>query len=345
MLSREILPVEAAGRSRHASTILMLPGGEILAAYFSGAGEAEPDVDIYLTRRVRGEGWSPPRRVSEETGIAHWNPVLAANRDGRILLFYKLGESISSWRTMVRESTDGGTNWDKARELVPGDRGGRGPVRNKPIALRDGAWLAGASLEREGRWTCFVDRSMDEGRTWTRSADIAIAGLERGGSGTAHPRGRPPAAISGQSLAGRGLIQPSLWEDEAGGAHALMRSSEGFVYRSDSDDGGASWCEPYPTTLPNNNSAIDLCRLENGLLVLAHNPSGRDWGPRTPLVLSTSKDSGGTWTQELRLDGGPGEYSYPAIIATPEAVLVSWTRNRKEFALARIEIREEPIGH
>ena len=339
VLSREILPVEAAGRSRHASTILRLPSGEILAAYFSGSGEAASDVDIYLTRRDEARGWSPPLRISDEIGIPHWNPVLAARPDGAILLFYKVGARISAWRTMVKFSFDGGANWDKARELVPGDEGGRGPVRNKPIVLRDGTWLAGASLERGSRWTCFADRSKDGGLTWTRSADIALD--DRGDETSKEPRrrGAAPAAVSAQSLIGRGLIQPTLWQESAGETHMLMRSSEGFVYRSDSEDEGVSWCGPYPTALPNNNSAIDLCRLDDGLLLLAHNPSGCDWGPRTPLVLSSSRDSGASWNRELCLDEGPGEYSYPAIVAAPEGALVAWTRNRSELAVALIDVQ------
>ena len=43
---------------------------------------------------------------------------------------------------------------------MPGDRGGRGPVKNKVIVLSDGTWLAGASLEPDA-WDVFVDRSGD----------------------------------------------------------------------------------------------------------------------------------------------------------------------------------------
>jgi predicted neuraminidase len=59
-----------------------------------------------------------------------------------------------------------------------------------------------------------------------------------------------------------GLIQPSLWcsdpEHGARHVHSLMRSTAGWVYRSDSDDGGRSWTTARRTRIPNNNSGGPL---------------------------------------------------------------------------------------
>jgi len=89
--------------------------------------------------------------------------------------------------------------------------------------------------------------------------------------------------VTDQSFKGKGVIQPTLWESEPGKVHMLLRSTESKIYRSDSSDGGKTWCTAYPTELPNNNSGIDLTRLQNGNLVLAYNPVEKDWGARTPL--------------------------------------------------------------
>jgi predicted neuraminidase len=63
------------------------------------------------------------------------------------------------------------------RELVAGQLS-RGPVKNKPVVLTDGAWLVGGSVKREsGESVLFVDRSGDGGKTWKRSADIMAAGI------------------------------------------------------------------------------------------------------------------------------------------------------------------------
>lgn len=156
--------------------------------------------------------------MAEVPGVPCWNPVLFADGE-RLLLFYKVGEEIPRWQTFIKESPDSGLTWSEGRELVPGDFGGRGPVKNKCIRLQDGALLAPASTEGAG-WACFTDRSEDGGRTWHRSPDVPF---ERG------------------MLSGSGTIQPTLWQDERGTVHMLMRSSEGAIYRSRSEDGGRSW--------------------------------------------------------------------------------------------------------
>jgi predicted neuraminidase len=331
ILLRELLPKEKEFKaSRHASTILPLGDGTVLAAYFAGTKEAEPDVDIYITRRNPNGIWTTPARASREEGIAHWNPVMAFRSNNEIVLFYKVGFRICEWKTMLRISRDNGESWNEPGELVPGDTGGRGPVRNKPIMLLDGTWLAGGSLERGALWTAFADRSEDDGRTWQRSADIAID-LTAAEPSSA----RAEIPVSEQSLLGRGVIQPTLWESAPSIIHMLLRSSEGCVYRCDSADGGKTWCDPYPTNIPNNNSALDLIQLDDGRLVLAHNPESSNWGKRTPLILSISENGGSEWTRAAVLDEGPGEFSYPAIVkGSSNSLFVSWTRNRTDIAFA-----------
>ena len=60
---------------------------------------------------------------------------------------------------MLITSEDMGYSWSKPRELVIGDIGGRGPVKNKIITLENGTWLAPASIETDTVWDAFVDIS------------------------------------------------------------------------------------------------------------------------------------------------------------------------------------------
>lgn len=291
----------------HAATLAFLGGGAFLAAWFGGAHEKNPDVAIWLSRRA-GRRWSPPRRVAKVRGSAHWNPVLFRAPGGRIHLFFKVGDTISAWETWTMTSDDQGATWSEPRALVPGDRGGRGPVKNKPIVLADKSWLAGASLESGGRWDAFVDRSVDGGRTWTAS---------------------DPVPLNHAAFPGSGVIQPTLWESRPGRVHMLLRSTAGYICRSDSDDSGLTWSPAAPTHLPHNNSGIDLARLADGRLVLAYNPvtSGR-----TPLSLAVSGDNGETWRRFADLEAGEGEYSYPAILPTRTGVAVAYTWKRQRIA-------------
>lgn len=307
----------------HASTLALLENGDIVASWFGGTHEKHPDVAIWLSRRQNGK-WSDPVKIADKENIPCWNPVLFNSPQGKLFLFYKVGKTIPNWKTMVMTSDDGGFTWSEPKELVEGDIGGRGPVRCKPIVLSNGAWLAPASIETWKSWDAFVDMSMDNGETWIKSEFIPI---------------------DHKKLKGKGIIQPTLWESEPGKVHMLLRSTEGFIYRSDSNDFGVTWSPAYPTELPNNNSGIDLIKMDNGILVLVYNPVSGNWAERTPIVCSISKDNGHTWEQKLILDKNhnpksreDGEFSYPAIIGKGDNVYISYTWRRKSIAFYELKL-------
>ncbi|MBQ7058012.1 MAG: exo-alpha-sialidase [Firmicutes bacterium] len=305
--------------SCHASSVLPMPDGRVFCAWFGGSREGAADVGIYLAEK-NGSAFDEPRLVasSEEP---HWNPVLFRKKDEAVCLFFKNGFSIPDWKTYVTESTDQGRTWSITRELVPGDdSGGRGPVRNHPIILKSGRILAPASVER-GRWRCFMDISDDGGLTWRRTGLIEARGYQ---------------AFDKEH--GRGIIQPALWEDEYG-VHALMRSGQGYIYRSDSVDDGRTWREAYPTQLVNNNSGIDLTRLEDGTLLLAHNPVSGNFASRTPLSLSASGDGGATRERLLDLETAEGEFSYPSIASEGNHIFLAYTWQRKNIVFREFEWR------
>ena len=292
----------------HASNVCPLPDGSVLAVWFAGEKEGSDDIAIWSSRKVDGV-WSKPVQTAHDINEPHWNPVVYARQDGTVMLFYKVGRNISQWYTKVRISNDNGVIWSEGKELVPGDRGGRGPVRCKVITLSDGSMLAGASTE-EGIWRAYADASHDGGATWELSGEITID-VTYNGENTAEDS---DIQVSVQSFYGRGVIQPTLWESGAGNVHMLLRSTEEQIYRADSEDFGKTWSKAYATGLPNNNSGIDVARCEDGTLVLCSNPVAKNWGPRTPITLQISKDNGLTWKKAVVLEDIPGEYSYPCVI-------------------------------
>lgn len=297
--------------SCHASTIVPIADG-YLCAWFGGTRESNPDVMIWLSR-YRNGSWQNPICVSEEAGVAHWNPVLFRDGD-TIFLFYKVGVHIHEWKTMVRTSRDEGETFTPPRELVPGDEtGGRGPVKNKPLKLSDGSLLCPASREYADKtWRVFADRSTDAFSSLIRTEFVMPA---------------DPTVK---------LIQPSFFEDAAG-VHMLMRSDRGVIYKADSTDFGKTWSEAYPTALPNNNSGIDLIDLPDGRVFLVSNPVNTNWGKRTPLTLSVSCDGGNSFEKVMDLETADGEFSYPAIIY--DGVLrITYTHMRERIAYAFIRV-------
>ncbi len=290
----------------HASTIAECADGSLLCAWFAGTEEKNPDVGIWMSRFADG-AWSAPVLGVKVSQTAHWNPVLFNDPSRGLFLFFKVGVDVPTWATFWMVSQDSGRTWSEAKELVPGDVGGRGPVKNKPIILSDGTWLAGASTEL-GAWIPFSDRSSDGGLTWERSADWAI----------------DKAVIKG-----KGGIQPTLWESAPGQVHALMRTCGQGIARTDSADGGRTWSKVYQTGLPNNNSGLDALRLEDGRILLIYNPVAKNWGERTPLTLAVSSDNGVTWRNLAHVENLEGEYSYPAIIRTRDGVAICYTWKRQ----------------
>ncbi len=298
--------------SCHASTVVRLADGALVCAWFAGTKESHPDVDIWQSR-WDGAAWSTPRIV---VGCARalWNPVLFAEGD-ELFLFYRRGVNVPAWESLVVRSSDGGRTYGPP-SLLPA--GFLGPIKNKPVRMSNGEWLCGSSTEPG--WECRMEVYAPRADRWVHAAAVALPGLPDG----------------------RGIIQPAVWESVPGYVHALMRSSEGQVYRTDSADYGRTWTDPVATDLPNNNSGLDATRLEDGRVALVFNPVGKNWGPRTPLHLMLSADNGANWSVPLVLEDQPGEYSYPAVIAVPGGVATTYTHCRKQVRFRQFRLDELP---
>lgn len=314
---KEWIFTEKITDSCHASTVLPLNDGSVIAAWFGGSSEQKNDVKIYTSVRTEEDGWSDPIVVSAADNVAHWNPVLFQKEDGTVVLYFKVGKTTEYWQTYYVTSTDG-RSWSTPRELVPGDNsGGRGPVKNKPIRLKDGTVLAPASTEIDDKYRCFVDISNDDGETWTKTAEIDSKYCTWF---------KVP------------MIQPTLWQSADGSVHMFTRTKVGKIYRSDSYDNGKTWCRAYATKLPNNNSGIDLDTDDQGRIFLAYNNIGIP-GIRTPLVLSVSTDDGKTFTKIKTFEKGLAEYSYPAVVVKGDTIHITYTYERDYIAYWQIKIK------
>lgn len=323
--------------SAHAATILATRDEGTLIAWFGGSWEKDPNVAIWTSKK-NGDTWTKPKKVAETRGTALWNPVLFELDADTIVLYFKQGATIPEWRTFYLVSKDCGNTWSNPRELVEGDKtGGRGPVKNKPIRLKNGNIAAPASLEGE-TWDACVDISEDNGQTWNMGGLVPIRRVGYNPQMIDRPYNR-------NYCYGKGIIQPTLWEDANEHLHMLTRSTSSTIFRSDSVDGGKTWCTAYATALPNNNSGIDLVKLPNGTLVLAYNATGNlpnyYKGPRTPLTLAYSEDNGDTWKELCVLEDGRGAFAYPSIICNENneiLVTYSWNRERVVFCKIKYEI-------
>jgi predicted neuraminidase len=305
--------------SCHASTIAQTADG-LVAAWFGGTDEGEPDVGIWLSRHD-GQKWSAPVEVANgvetpEKRYPCWNPVLFQNPDGPLFLFYKVGPNPSVWWGLLITSADGGKTWSRPRRLPEGILG---PVKNKPI-LYQGQLLCSSSTE-QGGWQGHIERTADGGQTWTKTGPLADWTKFR-------------------------IIQPTMLTHPEGKLQILCRSRQRKIVESWSSDGGVTWSPLAATQLPNPDSGIDAVNLKDGriLLVYNHTPLGR-----SPLNVAVSAD-GKTWQAALTLETERGEFSYPAVICTRDGhahITYTWKRNKiKHVAIdpAKLLPRDMPQG-
>jgi predicted neuraminidase len=318
IVSSEFIFETAPFPSCHASTIVETGAG-LVAAWFGGTAERNPDVGIWVSRRSNGT-WSAPVEVAngvQNPQLRHptWNPVLFQPRTGPLMLFYKVGPSPSTWWGMLTTSTDSGRTWAQPRRLPDGILG---PIKNKLVQVANGDLLAGSSTEFSG-WQVHFERSADNGTTWTTT----------------------PALNDGQEI---GAIQPSILFHRDGRLQAVGRTRNGKLFETWSDDQGKTWSKLALTTLPNPSAGIDAVTLLDGrqLLVYNHTANGR-----SPLNVAVSTD-GKQWQAALVLEDAPGqEFSYPAVIQTRDGmvhVTYTWHRTRiKHIVIDPSKLTLRPI--
>lgn len=298
-------------KNSHASTIVETPEG-LVAAWFGGTHENNPDVGIWISRNT-GNGWSTPIEVahgeeSKDVRYPTWNPVLFQPKEGPLMLFYKVGPSPSRWWGMLITSTDGGITWSEPKRLGEDEAIGHliGPVKNKPIQLEDGTIVCPSSTEHKG-WRVHFEATKDFGQTWEVIGPINDAKLFN-------------------------AIQPSILTYGDGKMQIVCRTRENVVASAWSEDGGKTWSALSATDLPNPNSGTDAVTLKDGTQLLVYNhtikqsefPAGRNM-----LNVAISKD-GHTWHPVLTLERQPGEYSYPAVIQTSDGkVHITYTYRRE----------------
>lgn len=292
--------------SCHATTIVEAKDSTLVAAWFAGEAEGKQDVSIWTARLVDGK-WSAPVKVAEGTQpdgkrFPCWNPVLFQPKVGPLQLYYKIGPNPVEWWGMLRLSEDNGKTWGPARRLPDGILG---PIKNKPVQLKDGTILSGSSTEGHKTgpsWRIHFERSRDNGLTWEKVA------VEQPANG--------PASI-----------QPSILFLKDGGLMAVGRTKNAKVFFTFSNDQGATWSQVYLTELPNPNSGTDAVTLKDGRHLLVYNHTAKG---RSPLNLAVSKDD---ITKEAALvleDEPKAEFSYPAIIQTSDGLVhVTYTWKRK----------------
>jgi len=306
----------------HGANLAVLPDGTLVLVCFRGSTEGAADTVASMQVLTKDGNWSDPRVVVEETGNAVGNSVLMPTPDGRVFLFYTVSGSVSDnamWsgsHLCYRTSEDQGNSWS-GRTVLTEETGFI--CRNPGLALSNGDWLLPVYDNRGGGLETYegmggnessVLISGDCGKHWRRY---------------------------GRMVAGAGTVQPTVIERSEGHLIALLRTRNfwngedpewAYIYRSESRDYGRNWSHPQVTELPNNNSSIQMLRLDSGALALAYNHQSS--AERSPLNICLSYDDGDSWPvmREIEPYEPDSSYSYPALAQTANGrIHITYTDN------------------
>ncbi|MDW6004766.1 sialidase family protein [Vibrio mangrovi] len=303
----------------HASNLLCLPNGDLLCVWFAGTQEGVADISVLCTRlRSNSNQWESPVRLSDDPTRSEQNPVLFLDPQGILWLMWTAQLSGNQDTAIVRyrQSRDYGETWGKIATLIdePGTF-----IRQPVVVLPGGRWLLPVfycTVNPGEKWvgnydTSGVRISDDQGKTWY---NVEV-----------------PDSL--------GCVHMCITPLQDGRLIALYRSRwADHIYQSFSEDEGITWSAPVPTSLPNNNSSIQVTTLHNGDLALVFNAmsaagaterrsslydeieddsgvkepeitAGRSafWGaPRAPMSLAISRNNGESWEEIIHLDEGDG---------------------------------------
>jgi alpha-L-fucosidase len=319
LISRELIFEKPPFKECHASTIVELSKGKMLASWFAGPHESHPEVNIWTAEYENGKWTKPVERAngveSPTRRYACWNPVLFKTKEGKLFLFYKVGKSPREWWGEMITSTNDGTTWSKPEKLPAGMLG---PIKNKPIQLANGDLLHPTSTESldEKIWHIHLEKSDKDGKNWEK------------------------IAIENDSFS---VIQPSILRYSPTKLQLLSRSRQNRVVQTWSDDNGKTWSPLTVTNLPNPNSGTDASTLKSGWQVLVYNPlkKGKNWdNGRNKLVVAVSKD-GENWKDVYTLEEQPkGEFSYPSVVQSEDGLVhVTYTADRKSVSHVVLDIK------
>jgi len=289
----------------HGSTIVELPGGDLLAAWFQGSGERwADDVQILGARLASGETtWSEPFLMADVPEFPDINPVLFLDPEERLwLVWYTV--MANQWETSLpvyRISEDymqksGPPNWKWQQTLFvkPGDRTERGILPGDRF-VRSVEMQAEAYGESLREALSEDDPLLDRLEQWKESLIYKAGGQDMIARG--YYTNEDGERVNGQM--GYPRFRRLGWQTKnkaiflEGGRMILPLYSDGFSFSlmAITDDGGANWHYSEPLVAPGNIQA-SLAVKKNGALVAYMRDNGP---PPKRLMVSESNDRGESW--------------------------------------------------
>jgi predicted neuraminidase len=340
----------------HGSSIVELPNGDLLAAWFQGSGERTADDVKIMGARRKGKAWSAPFVLADTPGLPDCNPVLFYNHQNQLHLVW-IAVQANRWeqsvlRILKSKTSEPDWAWQDNIFLKPGlEFVSEMEQKFKSLPPLHHGWaeyapkydellLAAAKdpAKRSFGWmTRIKPLLLPDNKLllplYSDGFNLSLMAISEDDGTTWKP---------GLPLVGRGPIQPALVQKRDGSIVAFLRDSgdaPNRVHRSESHDQGLSWSASQKTALP-SAASVEATKLPDGRWVMVLNDTE---GSRYRLSLYLSTDEGATWKKERVIEENQrGSFSYPALIVGKDGHLhltYSYHLDNKNKSIKYVKIR------
>lgn len=291
------------------------PNGELLCVSQCGdVAEPAPGNRVYFFHsKDDGETWSEKTSIYPEDGNAVYITEVSVY-EGVINAYLSIHSGrFLDWRCVMLKSYDSGYTWENAGEPphFPGFTFVRGmielknnniliPYQHYPVTKEENDRVANSDLE---------DKTV-----WATNTPYVESGVLINADGGKHYDRFPAAKIGMED--GWIWSEPTIAELSDGTISMLIRiCRSGWLWRTDSKDGGKTWSEVYNTNIPNPSNKPKLIKIDDSRIALIHTPNNKGmgngaWAKRFPLQIWISDDDMKTWNYKKTITDFPGQYSY-----------------------------------
>jgi predicted neuraminidase len=347
----------------HGSSLVELPNGDLLIAWFQGSGERNADdVRIMGARLKKGNRtWSNAFELADTPNLPDCNPVLFLI-DRKLYLVWiavqanKWEHSILRFKTATEWENDGAPvwNWQDNILLKPNECfAAEVEARFKELPNLGEGWseyaprydqmIVAASQDITKRSTGWMTRIkpliLGNGKIllplYSDGFNMSIIAISKD-HGTSWTPSLP--------IVGRGPIQPALAQRKDGTIIAYMRDSGNAPNRiqiSESKDEGMTWTAATRTDIP-NTASVEVAVLKDGRWALLGNDITDG---RYRLCLYISNDEGKTWPSKIFIENDEskqGNFSYPSLIIGSNGLLhISYSyhleKNKKTIKYVQVD--------
>lgn len=315
--------------------------GELLCiCQCDGAREPHPDNRVYAFHSSdNGENWSKRENIYPEDGNAVYCTEVAVEGDEITAYLTVHNGGFFVWKCVMMKSYDNGYTWENAgppphlpeytfiRGRIHTKNGNilipyqHYPINNEKYqkVLNDDRPISIKFVQEAGAPFCEtgVLISDDNGKTYEKHC------------------------ASQMDMSQNWIwAEPTLAELSDGRIAMLMRKCEsGYLWYTESADGGKSWSQTVKTDIPNPSNKPKLIKFGNKIALL-HTPNNKEgkWAKRYPLSLWISDDDMKSWKYQTVLTDFPGSYSYSDGFYEDGHIMFTIEHNRHTILFFDVEL-------